>query len=319
MEDARFKRFIKLFCASAAIFSILFLLQFAIGQSHQIFKWAVVVEQNLQSYFVTRMYIDGQIVPTLIFHISLMVYLFGQQVRHKKLNTFLLLITGAQTLVTFGRAHIFGAISGTLFGLFLARKIKRSGIIKLFFLVLAITAVNFIAVSTLKPRLNFFPAIATRITSIYGAVVEKNDTFGFRFEDSWGRLALIKDHPLFGVGFVHDESRLFSLMRGYGGALRTADSGIVTLMLDFGIIGIVWLLFLSFVFWKHGMRCFNDTPDPLNKAFVLGIISFYFGRLFSCITLVDFITYDGMTVIAIALALMEVMSYRISGAMNERS
>jgi len=318
IEDDRFKRFLKLLCGSAIVFSCLYILQFALGQSHQIFKWAVVVEQNLQSYYVTRMYIDGQTVATLIFHVSFMVYLFCQQFRYKIQNTFLLLLTGAETLVTFGRAHLFGVITGILFGLFLARKIKRRGLVKLFLLALAIAVVNFLAVGIFKPKLQFFQAIATRITSIYGAVVERNDTFGFRFEDSWGRLELIKDNPVFGVGFVHDESRLFSLMRGYGGALRSADSGIVTLMLDFGIIGMIWLFILSVVFWKRGMKCFRASTSMLNKAVVLGVISFYFGRLFSCITLVDFIVYDGIVVISIALALLEIINYRIYGAVDAK-
>lgn len=319
MEDARFKRFMKLLCGSAIVFSCLFLLQFVLGQSHQIFKWAVIVEQDLQTYFVTRMYIDGQIIPTLIFHVSFMVYLYCQQFRYKFQNTLLMLLTGAQTIVTFGRAHLFGVVTGTLLGLFVARRIKRRGFMKLFLLVLAIATANFLVVGILKPKLQLFQAIAARITSIYGAVVKRNDTFGFRFEDSYGRLALINDNPVFGVGFVHDESRLFSLMRGYGGALRSADSGIVTLLLDFGIVGAVWLIMLTMVFWKRGMQCFNNTSNSLNKAFILGIISFYFGRLFSCITLVDFIVYDGIVVIAMALALMEVMHYRMSRVLNERS
>jgi len=313
LDRDRFKRFEKLFISSVVIFCFMYIIQFLIGPSHRIFLWGRVEYQILQGFRVTRMYVMGVIAATLIFHITFMIFLFYRKFRHKLRNVFLMVLSGIQTLITFGRAHIFGVITGILFGVICAkRQPKFRNLFKIFIALFLILFLGEIISKTFfSQKEDFLKAIFSRIISTYKAIIYKEDTFYFRIKDSLGRMELIKKNPILGIGFVHDESKLFAFERGFSKQIRTSDSGTVTLLLDFGILGIIWLFTMSFIVLRRSLYIYNRINSQFYKSVILGIISFYFGRLFSFITLADFVVYDGMMIITLAIILLEIINYRI--------
>ena len=81
----------------------------------------------------------------------------------------------------------------------------------------------------------------------------------------------------------------------------------VTLLLDFGAFGLIWLLTLSLIVFKRGFKIYKRTDNLFYKSVILGIIAFYFSRLFSFVTLADFVLYDGIVVISFSLVYLEVI------------
>jgi O-antigen ligase len=319
LDEKRFKRFSKLFITSVIIFCFLYIVQFLIGPTHKILLKGRVEYQGLQGFTVPRLYISGVIAATLIFHISLMIFLFYKNFKYRVKNILFVIVSGIQTLVTFGRAHIFGVIIGTLFAIFFAKGHMR---IKSLFKLSAFLLIAFLAVMTFQilfqPEKDFFKAFYARIASTYNAVTERGDTFGYRIKDSLGRMELIKKNPILGIGFVHDSSDLFAFVKKYSIGIRTGDSGIIDLLIDFGIIGVIWLLVMSFVVLKRSLVIYRETENHFYKTIILGVIAFYFGRLFSFITLEDFVAYDSIVIITFSLVLLEVLKYRISREENVR-
>ncbi len=321
-DKVRLKRFIILSVSSVILFSLLYILQFLIGSSYTIFLWAAVVEQNLQGFGVTRLYVTGMTAGTLIFHICLMIFLFrGTSFQYKihKVNAFTLCITVLQNLLTFGRAHILGIFTGILFGIFCAQgQQKVKSMLKITFCMLIMTFFYIVSQIVFPQKENVFQAIVARNMSTYKAVNDSQDTFMYRLHDSMGRIELIKKNPLFGVGFVHDESDLFFFNRGGNESLRTTDSGILTLLIDFGFLGVVWLITMAIIVLKRSMNIYKEAEEPLYKSLVLGIVAFYFGRLFSFITLSDFVVYDGIMMITLSLVALEVIHYQLVLKKNEQ-
>ena len=310
VDNVRLKRFVKLFIGSAVIFCFLYIIQFFIGSNHKIFLWATVTEQDLRGFGVTRLYIDGYIVAALIFAISFMLYLFHNTFKYRRENIFIMFITGMQILVTFGRAHIFGIVMGILFGIFCAKgQQKMKSVLRIFIFLIVIIVTGSI-VSLFLQKESIIQAIFERVSSTYEAVIGKQDTFSFRLEDFKGKIELIKRNPIFGIGFVHDESPLFAFARGYRGDLRTVDSGTITLLIDFGIIGMVWLFMMAIIVLKRSLGVYKKVNDQFYKLLILGIVAFYFSRLFSFITLADFVTFDGVVIIIISLVIIEVIYYQ---------
>jgi hypothetical protein len=312
LDEDKFKRLVKLLLASVVIFSLLFIIQFFLGANFKIFLGGKVVKQNLQGFLITREYLTGGIAVVLVFQICFMVSLFCDNFKLKSKNFLLMLLAGFQNLLTFGRANLIGIISGITLGVFFARgKCRIKAGIKIFITFILIVLLGWIASQTNFPKKQYLlNAIFSRITSVYQTVVRKEDTLGFRIKDSAGRMELLKKNALIGIGFLHDESKLFSMARGYNKTIRTPDSGIVTLLLDFGVLGLLWLIILTIIVLRESLSIYGKIANDFYKVLILGILSFYLGRVVSFITLIDFVDYDGIVVISLVLALLTKLKYQ---------
>jgi len=320
LDKNRLKRFIKLFIVSVIIFCSMFIIQFYMGPTYKIFLSARVEHQILQGFGVTRLYIDGAIVGAFIFQISFMIFLFYKKFQYRLKNLFITVLCGLQTFLTFGRAHIFGVVIGTLFGIACAKKqSKLRNLFKVFIVCFVILLLGEIVSKVFfTQKEDFLKGIFSRISSTYESVIHQEDTFYYRINDSLGRMQLIKKNPVFGIGFVHMDSGLFTLERGHDYELRTGDSGAITLLLDFGILGFVWLFTMAFIVLRRSIYIYMKTDSQFYKSIILGIIAFYFGRLFSFITLANFVRYDGIVITSLSLVLLEVINYQLSECNSEQ-
>ena len=311
-DQTKLRRFLKIFISTIVIFAVLYIVQFFVGSSITIFPYGRVSPQNLGGVLINRLYISGMNLVTLLFQVMLMLVLVGRQKRGKLMFSFLILF-GIQTLLTFGRAHIFGVFLGTVFALVLS---KEKGLFKKVFLsvfcLVLLTGVFSLCFTAFFPqKRNPIGVVGARIGSTFEAVLTQSDTFGVRLEDSAGRIDLLKRYPLIGIGFLHDEADMFGFNKGtISRSFRTTDSGVLSLIMDFGFLGLVCLLILSFLFLKRAMSLYKRMESHYFRALVLGIISFYFGRFFSFITLADFVTYGGIVIITLSLVFLELIAIR---------
>ena len=60
------------------------------------------------------------------------------------------------------------------------------------------------------------------------------------------------------------------------------------------------------------------TDSQFYKSIILGIIAFYFGRLFSFITLANFVRYEGIVITSLSLILLEVINYQLLECNSEQ-
>lgn len=303
-----FRRFVGLFALTGAALSAAYIAQFMLGPANSVFLSGRVEYQSLQGANVTRIYIMGTTIVTLLFHISLMVLLFCKDSRQRAIGAFLTVLSGIETLLTFGRAHILGVAGGTILGIGLAGGRNRTlTLLKVVIvIVLILVAVEGVGRIFFAEKEFLFSAVSSRVTSVYSAMTrDSEDTFFFRIRESMKRQDLISRNLLFGIGFVHDESRLFASERGYDTAIRTADSGLVSLVLDFGVSGVIWLGIFTSIVLRRFFQLYRVAQSPFYKSVMLGILSFYLGRLLSFLTLADFVSYDGITIVVLSLAIME--------------
>lgn len=312
LDRKRLNRFLASGIFIISIFCFLFIIQVILGPYNKIFFWGRVETQLLQGFSITRIYVAGERIPSFLLLICFMIFLFCKKYKNQFKNTFLMILSALQTILTSGRAHIFGVITGAVFSMFfLMRRKKTRAILKIFIVILLVVLIFEFSSKVFMPgKDNFLRYISTRIASTYDAVIQKEDTFYVRMRDSAGRMELIKRYPIFGLGFVHDESPLFAFERGeIGNAIRTSDSGIIVLLLDFGIIGLIWLLTLSIIFLIRAKNIFKIADDHITKSIILGTVAYYSSRLFSFITLADFVLYEGIIIITICFVLIESLHY----------
>jgi len=308
-DQIKLQRFLKISISTIVIFAVLYIIQFFVSSSIVLFPYGRVALQNLSGVTINRLYITGGVSVTFLFQVLLMLILFGKQKR-KRLMFFLVILFGFQTVLTFGRAHIFGVFAGIIFALILSKEMGRFKKVFLsvscFVLITGIFSLGFAAF--FPEKRNPVEVVGSRIVSTFDAVVNKTDTFGVRLEDSAGRIDLLKRYPIAGIGFLHDEADMFGYNKGtISRSFRTTDSGILSLLMDFGLLGFGVLLILSFLFLKRAMSLYRRLDSAYSRALVLGVVSFYFGRLFSFITLADFVTYDGIVVITLSLVILELI------------
>jgi len=313
LNNKHFKKFKKLTIYATVFICALYIIQYIIGPACRIFSQGRIEYQVLQGVKVTRMYISGMVLSTLVLQICFMRFLLCKNTAFNIKNIFTLIMTSVQTLLTFGRAHIFGVISGTLFTLLSIKGQPRMKWLAKTSLFAILASLIYLAIfSVVFPNsANPLLAISRRVTSIFTTVANKDDTIGVRIKDNRNRIQLVKKNPVFGIGFVHDESKRFAFDRGYySKGLRTSDSGVLTFLLDFGLLGLLYFLIMSSVVFKRGMQVYRKVNDSHLKALVLGAVSFYFGRLFSFITLVHFVRYDGIVVLSLSLVIIELANFK---------
>jgi hypothetical protein len=311
IEKRRFVQFGKLSIFTAVTFSILFIIQFIVGSQMTLFPWGDVVNQELQGYSVTRLYVQGTLIAVMFFHISFMIFVFYGNYKFRLMNFFVMVVTGAQALVEFGRANMFGIVSGIIFGVLCAWREKRIAKILRIVVTMAIIVILISSASKLffREKESILEMISARAKSTFNAILNKDGTFGFRLRDNVGRIEMVRRRPFLGIGFLHDESNLLWLERGFNERLRTSDSGLLSLMLDFGVAGILWLLILTITVFRRGMFLYQVSSQKYRRVIILGILSFYFGRLFSFLTLANFVTPDGIVMTTFSLVALEAIAY----------
>ena len=141
-------------------------------------------------------------------------------------------------------------------------------------------------------------------------------TGAYRIAESQFRLAMVAKSPVFGVGFVpYDLSG--TVAQGYGGIthLETVDSGLMTLLVNFGASGMLLLSALSFSFWV-GLRRRLLFPPP--STVWIAVAGYLAGGLVTIPTQGHFAFSAGIAVtsVMIGLALGESTTVHVKDGMG---
>ena len=232
----------------------------------------------------------------------------------------------AGVVLTFGRAFWMATIGGLLF-LFIVAAVETStrAVVLRRTLALwlrigaaAVLAVIFLAMAGKEESLfKLSSLVGKRFVSTFSEVTEISGTFGGRIEEGAFRLALFRQSPVFGAGYVHRTSEFASELPEKD--VGTADSGAITVLAQSGVTGMIALGALVFVVLRRGLFVFKSLRDPLLKGVSLGIVSFYVHSIitFAGLTGIVFTHYAGICTVGLLVGLQEVM-LRVDSELEEK-
>jgi hypothetical protein len=320
-NEQRVKRFFKFVVVSSVVYSLLMLLQYFMGPEHVLFRFASqVAMQKIGGQYVTRTYSGGSTLVLIVFFIYFFKLVIQKKFDFTNVSIVLLTFLGSIYL-KFGRANICGVIVGFLTTFFFLFDMKR----KKEFLV--VSAVSIVACFFLFETVRFIangaiPNPISHSISMFcsGAndLLNRAGTFEFRLKDSADRIELIKSHLITGIGFIHPESGVLKIRTIMGGIV-TVDSGIITLLLDFGLIGVFWLLILTGTVFQKARQLYFSNIEDSYKVIVAAIFSYYFSRFFSFLTLSEFVFQSGIVTIVVALFGLNYLGLKKDGPVNYHS
>lgn len=323
----QFTVLINIIIALGVIYSLLVIIQVLQGPSHIIFpaasddelaRWKVV-PIDLEGFIVARAYISGFDLALLAFAVTLYRAVFEKSSKFKLLSFLCVCIIAIQIVFSFARAYWIGTLVALVVStIFLIRDPKR---------ILSLVAAGILIMVALEITVSFLPGkslrplalINKRAGNLQKDVFDKSGSFGWRLEDNAERIALVKENLFFGVGFVHDQTGKFRLGLG-GRGLRTADSGLLSVFLDMGLIGatlillmITLVLYRCYTAFKHGTETWEK--GVLYGCFVYGVIS-----LVAAFTWPAFVSYETIVPMVVVMSAQEIISRQIGGrGFNDKS
>ncbi|TSA27723.1 O-antigen ligase domain-containing protein [bacterium] len=203
----------------------------------------------------------------MIFPYLLIFYLNTSNKFRRSFYSILLVILMVNVIFTNSRsAIIFLGISTFSIFAFISKNTRRI-IISIFVIVIVM-----LIFSSMTPILKDYSSIIKH-SFIFWEDVEQSIMRGSSLESRWEQiynaLLLFKEHPILGNGFGKTKQLIdhTAIHRSIGGA----ESYWITLMIDFGIIGVVlYILFffkiLKFTFYHKKNNIKNDIANGLMKA-----------------------------------------------------
>lgn len=145
-------------------------------------------------------------------------------------------------------------------------------------------------------RDSYLSGIGERAVSAWTDFRDKKGSWEYRLEDNQFRFELIREHPLFGLGFVHPDyawrfgagevvkqTDVLSYKRG----VTSTDSGIVDLLVHFGAVGGIWTMwyFVSVLRFCSGMMKMTSPQDGLLHWVPIPLIAYITGGVLTFVTL----------------------------------
>jgi O-antigen ligase len=142
----------------------------------------------------------------------------------------------------------------------------------------------------------YLSEIATRAVSAWTDFRDKKGTWEYRLDDNQFRFALIREHPLFGLGLVHSDyawrfgagevvkqTDVLSYKRG----VTSTDSGIVDLLVNFGLVGGIWAMWYFASVLRFCTRLVKTTPlqGGLWRWVPIPMIAYMTGGVLTFVTL----------------------------------
>jgi len=310
------KTFVNVLIGLSVIYSLLIIAQFVVGPNHIIFlgasddestRWKVV-PLILAGITVARSYISG--FDLTIFCFGIVLYRSTTSTMNSKSvwNIAILGVIGLQIILSFARAYWIGISFAVVFSILLLDR-RMAKIILVTIGAISIISVLLLTVRFVHPQLsNPLYLLSERwkgtTKELFGG--GEGGSFAWRLEDNAERIKLAEKNFLMGVGFVHDETKIFTLgLEGRG--LRTADSGILTLFLDMGIIGATIITIMIILLLYRCCIAFKHTSEMWEKGILYGCFIYVLTSLMASFTWPVFVSYETIVPLVIVMSTQEII------------
>lgn len=310
------KYFFKMMFSICIIYSLLITIQFFAGSNFNILGNTIITKQTLGGLRIDRIYIKGLLLLCGVFIASI-----GYCVMSHKQNKFFYLgifLIGCGIFLHFARMFwLFIFLTLLLWFIDIHRQYKKIFII----ILLGMFVVMSLGLITIElSNDNHIKKVADFFISGFSDILHYRGTFRYRIEESWFRFDLIKKHPLLGPGFIHPKHlpSVIALFQKERPDIATVDSGWISILTDFGIVGVLWLI-LFLIFLVRYERNFQKVSlyDNFKYSELTGISKgiLYFLLLGVIVSITHgFFTYEGsIPTIAISLGILD----RIHSLLNK--
>jgi O-antigen ligase len=278
---------------------------------HTIVAWIKVGGLSIPRSYVLSFNLTGVALLCL-----LGTYLYSSSGRVRLLSSVVAVAVLAGVILTFGRAFWMATIGGMLFLFIVAAAetsmrtlvLRRTLALWLRIGVVTILAVIFLGlIGREGSLLRLSSLVGRRFVSTFTEVTEFSGSFGGRLEEGAFRLALFRRSPVLGVGYVHRTSEFASEIPEKN--VGTADSGVITVLAQNGVVGLIAIAALAVVFLRRGFFVFKSTRQPLLKGVSLGIVAYYVHSLITFVGLtgIVFTHYAGICTMGLMVGLQEVI------------
>ncbi|ALQ54542.1 O-Antigen ligase family protein [Pseudoalteromonas issachenkonii] len=279
-----------------------------------------IIDLTTDAGSVTRVYLPAYFFALMCFFCSVTLLLSNSLPSRKSFILTVMVISFLSILLSYTRTYWLAILLGMLI-IFLFSKFEVK---KRIFKYSVITFVFVIPILLLKAG-TFF---VERFSSIFTEVRSSDEgNFIYRFSENPKRLEAFFDNPIFGPGFVHENyaASLFNFVIDETGLseaqierallLQTNDSGLITLLVSFGLCGVLWVLFKMYILIKlYKEQRFNlhtiHIKNSINMQ--LGMLAFICSVWLTCVTTYGFTYPDG--VVALALSLFVFSFYQVSNS-----
>jgi hypothetical protein len=245
------------------------------------------------SFTLYRIYLSPEPMLVLGFAVVCWAFLIKTSVRDRVIYGALSVLLGLAVLLINSRMRWFHALLAVIIPLFLKR--THIGTHSRFtVLVIAVLLISMLLLSLLViAEKNPVEGVLSKAYSAWSDFSGKKGTWGERLEDSEFRVKLIKQNPFFGVGLVpfyyapkfgawglaDDKDKPFSQ------GVSTPDLGLVALMIDFGIVGVLWAAWYFAAVILFCKRMLVALPDLNTNWLVIPLIGYMSGGLMVFVTL----------------------------------
>tara|TARA_R110000796_G_scaffold243522_1_gene366127 strand:- start:9750 stop:11171 length:1422 start_codon:yes stop_codon:yes gene_type:complete len=250
---------------------------------------------------VTRVYLPAYFYAALCFYIGVSFILSKVLISYKKRLFCITLMIFLSILFSYTRTYWVAIILG-MFSIYLfSRKKVKEKIVK----KVMIASVILLPVLTIQAD----GFMAQRFTSIFNEVGSDEGNFIFRFTENPQRIEAFIDNPILGPGFVHSSyaANIFNFIIDTNGLsesqierallLQTNDSGLITLLVTFGLAGVTWVISKLLILIKlQRKQCI-----PIESALRVASLAFIISIWGTSATTYGFTYPDGIVALAIAL------------------
>ncbi|TYW36107.1 O-antigen ligase family protein [Vibrio cholerae] len=307
-DTIRLLKFISYICVIQFVSMIMQIVGFDIGSTSRVDQLLVGGD------YVTRVYI-----PAYFYALAAACYCFVSlmvgNVASKRYVTFVLIIS----ILSYTRTYWVSLLVCFLILMFLLNK-KNAIRMLLYGLILFILL---IPISLVKED----SVLADRFSTIFSEIDDTDGNFIYRFSENPQRLEAFIDYPIVGPGFIHPDFAPTTLgfvidEKGKNEAqieralmLQTNDSGLITLLVSFGLIGVLWVFAQILLVIKLAKSIKNRANEILYPY--IGIVAFMVATWLTCTTTYGFTYYDGIVSMSIALYFLFSASKLMQKANNQ--
>ncbi|MDA0130015.1 hypothetical protein OH458_18225 [Vibrio sp. MarTm2] len=257
---------------------------------------------------VTRVYIPAYFYALLTMLVTLALFISDSLPKYRSIFLVLLTTSAISILLSYTRTYWIASLLGVLMIYIYSNRDSQRKLI------------NYVVVTSiiLTPIILYQGGdfIIYRIGSIFSEVGSHEGNFVYRFSENPQRLEAFFDNPIFGPGFVHSSyaAQLFNFVIDESGLseaqierallLQTNDSGLITLLVSFGLVGCLWVLMKLLVLHRMYRSVLDDNLYRPAKAVQLGVLAFIFSVWLTCITTYGFTYPDGIVALVLSLFFM---------------
>ncbi|MBN1354201.1 MAG: O-antigen ligase family protein [Candidatus Omnitrophica bacterium] len=296
-------RILKFIFTVAVIQSALVFLQNIFGNL-AIFQYTKIIAQEIGEGEVTRVYAPASYYIIASFSLSLWMLFFKDKTLPKSVLLFVLAITLPAILLSYNRTFW---ICTTLIVIMPSVLIKGTRLIKYGFSIACAMIIAFAIIAFFQNNraISFF---ITRAGTISQEVTTYSGNFAVRFEENKRRLELINEYPILGPGFVHADyaATLFNFKttdpRERAALLQTNDSGMITWLVSFGALGVVWVVYLLGYLFRLTQK--TIAMKHIKSGIIIGLTAYVWAAWLTSITTTGFTYTRGVVAFSVFVYLL---------------